>query len=119
MSSRAALSRTERVSAWPMASPNSESPGYGDEVIRPREGFSPKTPQQDAGIRIEPAPSLAPAIATMRAATAAPEPPLEPPVVREMSHGLRHGPCAAGSVVEWFPNSGALVLPRSTIPAWR
>ncbi len=42
-------------------------------------------------MRIEPPPSEACAKGVMRAATAAPEPPLEPPEVRLTSHGLRHG----------------------------
>ena len=35
----------------------------------------------------------------MPLATAAAEPPLDPPVVRLVSHGLRVGPYASGSVV--------------------
>jgi hypothetical protein len=70
-------------------------------------------------MRIEPPPSLACAIGTMPAATAAAEPPEEPPVVRRESQGLRLGPKAAGSVVGSRPNSGVLVLPQMTRPAWR
>ncbi len=43
-------------------------------------------------MRIEPPPSLACAIGTIPAATAAAEPPLEPPAVRPVSQGLRVGP---------------------------
>jgi hypothetical protein len=50
-------------------------------------------------------------------ATAAPEPPLEPPGLRSRSQGLRVGPYAAGSVVGSSPNSGAFVLPITTNPA--
>ena len=96
----AALSLTERVIECSVASPNSVSPACGAAEIRPRVGFKPYTPQHDAGIRIEPAPSLAPPTATIRAATAAAEPPLEPPVVSAVDHGLRHEPCTTGSVVE-------------------
>ena len=39
-----------------------------------------------------PPPSLDWAAGTNIAATAAPAPPLEPPAVRVMSHGLRQGP---------------------------
>ena len=41
-----------------------------------------------AGTRIEPAPSLPSAKGTKRAATAAAEPPLEPPGVTASFHGL-------------------------------
>ena len=53
---------------------------------RERVGFA--RPQQDDGIRIEPAPSLALAAGTMRAATAAAEPPLDPSATRPRSHGV-------------------------------
>ena len=52
-----------------------------------------------AGMRIEPPPSPACASGTMPDATAAPEPPLEPPGLRSTSHGFRVGPYAVGSVV--------------------
>src|SRR6476620_4955843 len=108
----AALSRTERVTACSTASALKASPKAGPRGLRARVGFNPKTPQHDAGIRIEPPPSLACAIATIPADTAAAEPPLDPPVVRERSHGLRVGPYKRGSVVGRRPNSGVLVLPR-------
>ena len=72
-----------------------------------------------AGIRIEPPPSLACATGTMPEATAAPEPPLEPPVVRSVFQGLRLAPYASGSVVGRMPSSGVLVLPMTTKPAAR
>ncbi len=43
-------------------------------------------------MRIDPPPSLAWAIGTMPAATAAAEPPLEPPVECSVFQGLRVGP---------------------------
>ena len=43
-------------------------------------------------MRIEPPPSLACAIGTIPAATAAAEPPLDPPVEWSVSQGLRAGP---------------------------
>jgi len=55
------------------------SPIFGPTGVRARVGLSPSTPQHDAGIRIEPPPSLAWAIGTNPAATAAALPPLEPP----------------------------------------
>ncbi|MCY1529744.1 hypothetical protein D9M68_649080 [compost metagenome] len=66
---------------------------------------------------MEPPPSLAPAMGTMPAATAAAEPPLEPPGVRDRSHGLRVMPKAAGSVNPFSASSGVLVLPMITAPA--
>ena len=52
--------------------------------MRARVGFSPKTPQQEDGMRIDPPPSLAWAMGTIPEATAAADPPLEPPVVRSV-----------------------------------
>src|SRR5439155_21899588 len=85
--------------------------------MRPRVGFSPNRPQAAAGYRIEPPRSSACAIGTMRDATAAADPPLEPLVERLVSQGLRVGPNRSGSVVGTIPNSGVLVLPRMTSPA--
>ena len=61
----------------------------GALVTRPRCGLSPKSPQQAAGIRIEPPPSPPMPTGTMPVATATAVPPLEPPGVRRRSHGLR------------------------------
>jgi len=88
----AAVSRTERVSTPSVASPPSISPSPGPHEMRPRDGLSPTSAHALAGIRIDPPPSLACAAATMPAATAAAEPPLEPPVERLVSQGLREGP---------------------------
>ena len=94
-SSTLAASRTERVTASSTVRPEITSPTSGPSEIRWRVGFSPNRPQQLAGIRIEPPPSLAWAIGTMPEATAAAEPPLEPPVVRSVSQGLRRRPVRA------------------------
>ena len=91
----------------------------GPQVLRPRVGLRPNSPQCDAGMRIEPPPSLPWAMGTMPAATAAAEPPLDPPGVRVGSQGLRVGPCSSGSVTAASPNSGVLVLPRMIRPARR
>src|SRR5947209_19340910 len=77
-SSSAALSRTERVTACSATSPLMTSPKLGPSGLRPRVGFIPKSPQHDAGMRIEPPPSLPCTIGTMPAATTAGDPPLEP-----------------------------------------
>jgi len=55
----------------------------------------------------------------MRAATADADPPLEPPTMRSVCHGLRVGPNVSGSVVGDRPNSGVLVLPVNMNPARR
>ena len=70
-----------------------------------------------AGMRIDPPPSPACATGTMPLETAAAEPPLEPPGLRLVSHGLRAGPCDSGSVTGMSPNSGVFVLPVITKPA--
>ena len=68
-------------------------------------------------MRVEPPPSLAWAIGTIALATAAAEPPDEPPGVRSRSHGLRDGGKRRGSVTGWMPYSGRFVVPTITKPA--
>src|SRR5205085_8126970 len=53
------------------------------------------------------------------AATAADEPPDEPPGTRVRSQGLREGPNAEFSVDDPIANSSMLVLPSRTAPASR
>ena len=53
-SSMAAASRTVRASEPPVARPVT-SPYIGQPLMRPRVGFSPTSPQHEAGMRIEPA----------------------------------------------------------------
>src|SRR5262249_57457061 len=84
--------------------------------LRARVGLRPKTPQQEAGIRIDPPPSLAWAMGTMPAATAAADPPLEPPAVCVRRQGFRVGPKRRGSVEGASPISRLLVLPNITRP---
>ena len=55
----------------------------------------------------------------MPAATAAADPPLEPPGVRSSAHGLAVGPNRRDSVVGRIPFSGRVVLPTITNPASR
>src|SRR3954464_14288043 len=52
----------------------------------------PTIPHSDAGWRIEPPVSVPIAQGARPAATAAAEPPLEPPGTRSVSHGLPPGP---------------------------
>ena len=91
-SSSAALSRTVSETACSVEAPPRPSPVTGAKVLRPRVGLSPTSPQLAAGARMEPKPSLACAIGSMRAPTAAAAPPLEPEEMRVGSHGLQVGP---------------------------
>src|SRR5262245_49866242 len=104
-----ALSRTLRVITWCDSRPNQISPSCGPVGTRPRPGRKPNTPQQLAGIRIEPAESLPYATGTMPQATAAAPPPVEPPTECAGFHGLRQGPCSRDSVVRDEESSGTLV----------
>src|SRR5919107_3264576 len=100
MASRiAAASRTVRVTEPSIVPPAHASPTSGPWLTRARVGFSPTSPHSLAGMRIEPPPSLACATGTRPAATAAAEPPDEPPVEWAGFHGLRAGGLQAGSVV--------------------
>src|SRR3954471_23495490 len=68
---------------------------------------------------MEPPVSVPSAIGASNAATAAAEPPPEPPGMRLRSHGLWVGPYAECSVEEPIANSSMLVLPRIGSPAAR
>ncbi len=118
-SSTAAVSRTVRVSTCSCVVMAQYSPNSGPSVLRARLGLSPTSPHIDDGTRIDPPMSLPWATATIPDATAAAAPPLEPPGERLVSHGLRVGPYASGSVVTVDASSGRLVLPTITNPAAR
>src|ERR1700684_627713 len=92
-----ALSRTVRASA-PYTERPSQPPLLGCAETRPRVGFIPTSPQLAAGIRSEPPPSEPVEAGTMAAATAAADPPEDPPVVRSGFQGLRVMPLAALAV---------------------
>ena len=77
----------------------------------------PETPQRPAGARIEPPVSLPTASGAIRAATAAAEPPLEPPGTRDRSQGLCVGKKAEFSFDPPMANSSMLVRPISTASA--
>ncbi len=96
-SRKAAASRTVRASEPLVARPTG-SPYIGAPEIRPLVGFSPTSPQQLAGIRIDPPPSEPCATGTRPAATAAAAPPLEPPAMRSVSQGVTAGGWPSGSV---------------------
>src|SRR3989304_5448481 len=56
-SNGAAQARTERVRTCWATSPFRTSPTSGPRGLRPRVGLRPTTPQQEAGMRMEPPPS--------------------------------------------------------------
>src|SRR6516164_10639687 len=87
--------------------------------MRPKLGLRPTRPVHAAGIRIDPPPSPPVAIGTIPPATAAADPPLDPPGVTVGSHGLRVTPHAGLAVKHTEPNSGTAVLPTGTAPAPR
>src|SRR6202047_2123598 len=118
-SSMAALSRTLMLTTWPQENPPQPSPRSGPIGVRARGGFNPTTPDAEAGMRIEPPPSLACATGTMRAATAAPAPPEDPPEECARFHGFRVGPNSRDSVVGSNPNSGLALLPKIVTPVSR
>ena len=74
-------------------------------------------PQNAAGWRIDPPVSEPSEIDVMSPATAAADPPLEPPGTRDGSSGLRVGPNAEFSVDDPMANSSRFVLPTGTAPA--
>src|SRR5690606_38328367 len=97
--------------------PFKPSAASGPMGTRPQVGFNPTRPQEAAGMRMEPPPSLACATGTMPEATAAAEPPEEPPADTPCFHGLCTGPCNMFSVVRLNPISGDLERPRLMSPA--
>src|SRR5207248_565409 len=76
-------------------------------------------PQSAAGWRIEPPVSVPIAQGARPPATAAAEPPLEPPGTRARSHGLRVVWKPLFSVELPIANSSRFVFPTSTAPASR
>ena len=87
--------------------PNGDS-GYAG--TRPKLGFKPKLPQNAAGMRTLPAPSVPTESGPMPAATAAAVPPDEPPGVFAGFHGLRVMPVSGELVSPLQPNSGVVGL---------
>ncbi len=95
-------------------------PGWpGGRARTPNDGFMPNTPQNAAGILTDPAPSVPWATGPMPAATAAADPPLDPPDVRDSPHGLRVGPISRLPASPFQPNSEVFVFPRMMAPAAR
>src|SRR5215510_1518079 len=76
-------------------------------------------PHNEDGIRIDP-PVSEPTDPNPRLrATAVPDPPLDPPAIRSLSHGFRVVPKWGLTVVTPNANSWRLVLPTITAPASR
>ncbi len=88
---KSAASSTVRASGpkWEMVSKTVLTMSIG---IRPSEGFKPTIPQKAAGMRTEPPISVPSAKGTQPLATAAPEPPEEPPAHLLGSQGLTVSP---------------------------
>src|SRR5213593_4395216 len=87
--------------------------------MSPYVGLRPTMPQSDAGCRTDPPVSVPSAQMASPDATAAAEPPDEPPGTRSRSHGLCTGPKAECSFDEPIANSSQFVLPSRTDPASR
>ena len=87
--------------------------------MRPGEGRSPTTPQNDAGLRMLDARSDPSANGSIPVATATAAPPLLPPGVSDASCGLSVAPNTRLNVFDPAANSGVLVLPMMIAPARR
>src|ERR1700684_2410032 len=103
----------------PQETPPQPSPRSGPSGLRARLGFNPNTPDAEAGIRIEPPPSLALATGRMRAGAAGAAPPEEPPDECARFQGFRVGPNRRDSVVGSNPNSGLELFPKIVTPVAR
>src|SRR5262249_30106932 len=88
-----------------------------ERLTVPYVGRSPTIPHSAAGCLIEPPVSEPSAHGASPPATAAAEPPEEPPGTRVGSHGLCDGPHAEFSVDEPIANSSMFVLPSTGSPA--
>ena len=82
----------------------------------PYVGFKPVKPQKAAGCLIDPPVSEPEETVTIPDATAAAEPPEEPPGTLEKSHGFLTLPKKLVSLVEPIANSSIFVLPKGTMP---
>src|SRR5262249_49213095 len=83
----------------------------------PHVGLWPNTPQKCAGLRIDEPMSLPASGAVSPAASAAAEPPDDPPGARATSHGLVGVAEVELKLCQSARYRGTLVLPNSTAPA--
>src|SRR5215471_2473425 len=93
-------------------------------LMSPRVGLMPTIPFADDGHTTEPSVSVPTAAAQRLAATAAPDPELEPQGLRSSAYGFRvRPPRPLHPLVEWleriFAHSLRFVFPRITAPAVR
>ena len=93
---------------WSKLGASGKQPSVG---TRPYDGLKPTTPQHAAGIRIEPPESVPSAASARPAASAAAEPPLEPPAILPGAMGFGTVPKWAFSDVIPYANSCRFVLP--------
>ena len=82
--------------------------------MEPVRGLRPATPHRAAGRRTDPPVSVPTPSNAAPVATAAADPPLDPPAMRPRSTGLR-----VGGVVTPFANSCVLTFPMTIAPALR
>src|SRR5947208_15285610 len=108
--SSVAASRTSRVNVPTWSSDDAKAISPYRE-IRPYVGFSPTTPHSAAGWRTEPPVSVPSAHTASPAATAAADPPDEPPGTMSRSHGLWTGPDAEVFSEQPMPNSSNFTIP--------
>src|SRR5688572_6112616 len=113
-----AASRTSRANGptWSRLDASARSPC---RETRPYVGLNPTTPLNAAGSRIEPPVSDPSEADASPAATAAADPPEDPPGTRDGSQGLRVGKNPEFSVDEPIANSSRFVFPMSVAPAAR
>src|SRR5258706_15439434 len=121
--SRIAVSATVRV-IGPAVSCECEIGTMPSRLIRPTVGLIPTRPLIEDGEVIEPSVSVPTATAARLAAIAAPEPALEPLVLRSSAYGFLVSPPRAlqpevERVERILAHSLKLVLPRITAPASR
>src|SRR5690606_16139431 len=85
----------------------------------PGDGRKPTTPHLAAGMRSEPPVSEPVHTGSRSSASAAAEPPDEPPALRLGLNGLPVAPQTGLRLLAPAPISGTLVLPTRIAPAWR
>src|SRR5580698_7006292 len=108
------LTFRENGPMWSSELANATRP-YRDTL--PYVGVTPTTPQNEAGCRTDPPVSDPNATTAVPCATAAADPPLDPPGTRSRAQGFRTGPNAEFSFEDPIANSSQLVLPIITPPA--
>src|SRR5215217_676796 len=100
--------------AWSKLGASGKQPSIG---TRSKVGLNPTRPHQADGIRIEPPESEPSATSARPAATAAAEPPLDPPATRPGATGFGTVPKCGFCEVTPYANSCRFVLPTFAYPA--